>query len=418
MKFLRLCLWLLIAAFSASPLLAQQTLTPEQQKQVADALRKALDQPPAAAPVAPPAETPPPKPSIPAKPAASPAVKAPLVSAPPAVTPAPHAPVSQTLPADQSAAAREALRRALDQPTAPAPAAPVVTKSVPPAETKAAEQSNADAKAKADAEKKRLAEEEKRAMEQQKQAEARRQTEQQRAAAKATAAAAPVAAPSPAEPAAPALPAGQSAAAREALRRALDQAASPAPSNVAPKASAAAEVKPTAPTPAPVVQTSPAIVSESKAAPVVAIAPSEPVAPALPAGQSAAARDALRRALDQPPGAAPSNVAPKLPATAEVKAAVPPAVPAETKTPEITSEELPSLPPKEAAAARAALRSKMDQFQDNGLPALPLGPVVESSLPQSKAQRLAELLSLYRADQISPAEYHSQRAKVLAEPIK
>jgi hypothetical protein len=43
-------------------------------------------------------------------------------------------------------------------------------------------------------------------------------------------------------------------------------------------------------------------------------------------------------------------------------------------------------------------------------------PVVDSKLPHSKTQRLAELLEKYRRDEITPAEYHGQRAKILAEP--
>jgi hypothetical protein len=36
--------------------------------------------------------------------------------------------------------------------------------------------------------------------------------------------------------------------------------------------------------------------------------------------------------------------------------------------------------------------------------------------PRSRNQRLAELLDRYRRDQISPSEYHQQRAKIIAEP--
>ncbi len=39
-----------------------------------------------------------------------------------------------------------------------------------------------------------------------------------------------------------------------------------------------------------------------------------------------------------------------------------------------------------------------------------------SSLSGSKEARLAELLELYRADKITPQEYHTQRAKIIAEP--
>ena len=36
--------------------------------------------------------------------------------------------------------------------------------------------------------------------------------------------------------------------------------------------------------------------------------------------------------------------------------------------------------------------------------------------PKTKQQRLADLLELYKADKLTPPEYHSQRAKILAEP--
>jgi hypothetical protein len=39
-----------------------------------------------------------------------------------------------------------------------------------------------------------------------------------------------------------------------------------------------------------------------------------------------------------------------------------------------------------------------------------------SSLSASKETRLAELLQRYKADQITPQEYHTQRAAILAEP--
>ena len=36
--------------------------------------------------------------------------------------------------------------------------------------------------------------------------------------------------------------------------------------------------------------------------------------------------------------------------------------------------------------------------------------------PKTKQQRLAELLDLYRADKLTPAEYQSERARIVAEP--
>jgi len=39
-----------------------------------------------------------------------------------------------------------------------------------------------------------------------------------------------------------------------------------------------------------------------------------------------------------------------------------------------------------------------------------------TKLPKSKQQRLDELLEAYKKDQLSPSQYHEQRAKILAEP--
>jgi hypothetical protein len=49
-------------------------------------------------------------------------------------------------------------------------------------------------------------------------------------------------------------------------------------------------------------------------------------------------------------------------------------------------------------------------------PVQPPLPTVESRFPKSKAQRLAELLERYRRDEVTPAQYHAERAKILAEP--
>ena len=51
-----------------------------------------------------------------------------------------------------------------------------------------------------------------------------------------------------------------------------------------------------------------------------------------------------------------------------------------------------------------------------GAPAFtPMEPPA-SPVSSDKATRLAELLRKYKADEITPEEYHQQRAKILAEP--
>lgn len=73
------------------------------------------------------------------------------------------------------------------------------------------------------------------------------------------------------------------------------------------------------------------------------------------------------------------------------------------------------------ARARAALRQKMLELegQQAGLPpVIVFRPLEMAPSPFSgpKAGRLAELLRRYQADQITPEEYHKQRAAILAEP--
>src|SRR5688572_18369750 len=84
MKFLKSSLWLCIAAVSIAPVHAQQTLTPEQQKQAAEALRKALEQEAPAAPAKPatPAKPTTPAPAEDVKPGAAPAAAVPATVAP------------------------------------------------------------------------------------------------------------------------------------------------------------------------------------------------------------------------------------------------------------------------------------------------------------------------------------------------
>jgi hypothetical protein len=52
----------------------------------------------------------------------------------------------------------------------------------------------------------------------------------------------------------------------------------------------------------------------------------------------------------------------------------------------------------------------------NGSAKAPAVPTTDSGRARTKADRLAELLQAYKADKITPFEYHSERAKILAEP--
>jgi hypothetical protein len=96
--------------------------------------------------------------------------------------------------------------------------------------------------------------------------------------------------------------------------------------------------------------------------------------------------------------------------------------------------------PETIAKARAALEQKMKQLETQppapvSAPA-PASPEPASRKPKvvktaqpfppiagpppavsaNKQERLTELLRKYRADEITPEEYHQQRAKILGEP--
>jgi hypothetical protein len=81
---------------------------------------------------------------------------------------------------------------------------------------------------------------------------------------------------------------------------------------------------------------------------------------------------------------------------------------------------------QEAVAARIEkLQKEMNRPAAAGVAAAPapaaapaVAPVtsVASSAAMDKHQRLAELLRRYQADEITPLQYHTERAKIVAEP--
>jgi hypothetical protein len=70
--------------------------------------------------------------------------------------------------------------------------------------------------------------------------------------------------------------------------------------------------------------------------------------------------------------------------------------------------------------AKKAKPAKSGSAQGNAYPGADLGfqPIPAPPVPLSagKADRLAALLGKYKLDQVSPEEYHQQRAAILAEP--
>jgi hypothetical protein len=118
----------------------------------------------------------------------------------------------------------------------------------------------------------------------------------------------------------------------------------------------------------------------------------------------AAAREALMKQMDQVQAPEPQTppAAPTAPATVAKPAAsaVEPATPAAT-TP--------------ATAPVVIITNPATPATMN--PSTPV-PIVAPGLPISmtKEQRLQALLARYKADQITPEQYHTQRAAILAEP--
>ena len=165
----------------------------------------------------------------------------------------------------------------------------------------------------------------------------------------------------------------------------------------------------------------------------------------------AKAREALRQKMNelemQPPAASP--VQPATVVTAPAPAVQPQPVAAQPPSAVVPAVQSPAMPalvePAPASAesiakARAAVEQEMKKLEalppiaaggTAAPPALaPTKPTKRSQILQSfpplpgpppavaadKEQRLQELLRKYRADQITPEEYHQQRAKILAEP--
>jgi hypothetical protein len=74
---------------------------------------------------------------------------------------------------------------------------------------------------------------------------------------------------------------------------------------------------------------------------------------------------------------------------------------------------LPEQPTPQPAPMPAATKNQPPTLPSVSLPPLQ-GPA--TGLSSAKEQKLNELLNQYRADQITPQQYHEQRAKILAEP--
>jgi hypothetical protein len=181
------------------------------------------------------------------------------------------------------------------------------------------------------------------------------------------------------------------AKAREALEKAMSQ---PAP-QTAPTPSAPA--KPQKPTPAPAPAAAQPAAQPVSAAPAATTTSTPSVTMAhAPAGMSSEDTDRVRAALRQkmaeqpvPPPVVVKPVSPTTPPPVAVK-------PVSPTTPPPGHKMTP--PPGPPPVAHTAIQA----------PALPISATKEA--------QLQELLVRYKADQISPEDYHKERAKILAGP--
>jgi hypothetical protein len=81
-------------------------------------------------------------------------------------------------------------------------------------------------------------------------------------------------------------------------------------------------------------------------------------------------------------------------------------------------KQLETLPPVAAGGAGepTALAPTKTTKRNQRLQSFPPLQTPPPAIGADKEQRLQELLRKYRADQITPEQYHQERAKILAEP--
>jgi hypothetical protein len=122
----------------------------------------------------------------------------------------------------------------------------------------------------------------------------------------------------------------------------------------------------------------------------------------------AAARSALEQKMHEL-DANPSAAAPAAAATATAIEVTPAGA-----TPVV---ETPAPAPTATAATAAPIEAAPAMVKDEPKNAS-IKPVaaVNSPVPMSQEEKLRRLLARYKADQITPAEYHTQRAAILAKP--
>jgi len=200
--------------------------------------------------------------------------------------------------------------------------------------------------------------------------------------------------------------------------------AKPAPAPVTKPAPAPTPVaKPApAPAPAPVTQSTPAPAPAPKPAPVAAPAKPVPAPVVAPVAVETKKKSSGKEPIfSEVPGpstagnvrttqleAAPAPVTPPV-----VAAPATPAQPAVVAAPAVVNQPAPAPAPTQPEAPKVVTKSSAKAPKTGGYQPL-VAPA--SPLNASKEAQLADLLSKYRADQITPEQYHAARAKIIGAP--
>jgi hypothetical protein len=180
------------------------------------------------------------------------------------------------------------------------------------------------------------------------------------------------------------------AKAREQLRQAMEQLDAGKPATAT--NTAVAMPKQEKPLAKPAVVTAP---------PAVAVTPAvSPSSKELSAAEEAKARESMRKAEQE--------------MTAQRKAEDTAAAKAQKEM--AAQQKAAAIAAAKAEASQAKMAPAVAPAKVMATPSVVAAPMAVTPASGSKDQRLLDLLQAYKADKITPTEYHAQRAKILAEP--
>ncbi|MEY4385823.1 MAG: hypothetical protein RLY20_1106 [Verrucomicrobiota bacterium] len=137
--------------------------------------------------------------------------------------------------------------------------------------------------------------------------------------------------------------------------------------------------------------------------------------------EQARMREALRQKMQElgQEQSSPATAAPAVKTTKTVKTAAPtaaskPAVTAPAPAPKVVAA--PTAPANTAPATTQSAAPVASAQAAKAVPAKAFNEPPPAALPTSKEARLAQLLQQYKTDQITPEQYHTERAKIVGAP--